>query len=120
MKTSIDILKEHFEQLKQAVPEIYAKTDASLQPTRDQKLFEMIKKTLSIIEAVYFQNKEMFTNTRAEEYSKIVAELKDMGYNYLPNDELIEKAAAAALMKAKLPMEKAKGRREGGESKQAM
>ncbi len=121
MKTSTDILREHFEQLKRTIPEVYAKAAAPKEETREDRLFEMLKKTLSIIEAVYFQNREAFTMTRAEEYSKIVKELQDLGFGYKANEELLEKAAASALMKAKLPMEKAKGPgRNEDSSKQAM
>jgi len=120
MKTSTDILREHFEQLKNAVPEIYAASEKSPEVTQDQKLFEVVKRTLRIIEAVYFQNKEMFTVTRADEYQRIVSDLKDLGYSYVANEELLEKAATAALMKSKLPMEKAGGKSAGSSSKEAV
>ncbi len=119
MKTATEILKEHFEELKKAVPEIYAKSAIRPETTKDQQLFEVVKKTLQIIEAVYFQNREMFTATRAEEYSKIVKELEALGYSYGANAELLEKATAAALMRAKLPMEKAKGTKPSSD-RQAM
>ncbi len=119
MKTATDILREHFEELKKTVPEIYAKSDVIPETTKDQKLFELVKRTLRIIEAVYFQNREMFTTTRAEEYSKIINELKALGFTYVANEELLEKAAAAALIKAKMPMEKAKGKNLS-DSKKAM
>ena len=121
MKTSTDILREHFEQLKKTIPEVYAQAATPKEETREDKLFEMLKKTLSIIEAVYFQNRDAFTMTRAEEYAKIVKELKEMGFGYRANEELLEKVAASALMKAKLPMEKAKGQiRTEDSSKRAM
>jgi len=116
MKTATDILKEHFEQLKNAVPEIYAQSNIQPELTKDEQLFEIVKRTLRIIEAVYFQNKDMFTVTRAEEYQKIISELQEIGYSYVANQELMEKAATAAIMQAKLPMEKAKGQKPADQS----
>ncbi len=109
MKTSTEILREHFEELKKSVPEVYAQNAAPPEETKEDKLYALIRKTLNIIEAVYFQSKENFTFTRAEEYDKVVRELQDLGFSYEANRELLEKATAAALLRAKLPMEKATG-----------
>lgn len=117
MKTSTEILREHFEQLKKTVPEVYAKSAIPPVQTQEDKLFEVVKKTLSIIEAVYFQNREAFTLTRAEEYTKVIQDLEQLGFSYKGNEELLEKAAAVALMKTKLPMEKATGKSSSDESK---
>ncbi|MBV6645402.1 MAG: hypothetical protein KI790_08125 [Cyclobacteriaceae bacterium] len=106
-KTASEILKEHFEQLQKAVPEAYNPTEKV--ETQEDKLFTLIKRTLFIVEAVYFQSKDMFPPTRMEEYMSIISELKELGFDYHGNEELVEKAAAAAIMSAKLPMEKAKG-----------
>ena len=113
MKTSTDILREHFEELKKTVPEVYAKNATPPEETTEDKLYALIRKTLNIIEAVYFQSKENFTLTRAEEYEKVVSELKALGFSYEANRELLEKSATAALMKAKLPMAKATGAATG-------
>lgn len=109
MKTSTEILREHFEELKKSVPEVYAQNAAPPEETKEDKMFELIRKTLNIIEAVYFTSKENFTFTRAEEYNKVIQELKEMGFSYEANRELLEKATTATLMHAKLPMEKATG-----------
>lgn len=109
MKTSTEILREHFEELKKSVPEVYAQNATPPEETKEDKLYALIRKTLNIIEAVYFQSKENFTFTRAEEYDKVVKELQELGFSYEANRELLEKSATAALMRAKLPMEKATG-----------
>lgn len=109
IKTSTEILREHFEELKKSVPEVYAQNAAPPAETNEDKLYALIRKTLNIIEAVYFQSKENFTFTRAEEYDKVIKELQDLGFSYEANRELLEKSATAALMRAKLPMEKATG-----------
>ena len=109
MKTPTEILREHFEELKKSVPEVYAQNATPPEETKADKLYALIRKTLNIIEAVYFQSKENFTFTRAEEYDKVIRELQDLGFSYEANTELLEKATTAALMRAKLPMEKAKG-----------
>lgn len=109
IKTSTEILREHFEELKKSVPEVYAQNATPPAETNEDKLYALIRKTLNIIEAVYFQSKENFTFTRAEEYDKVIKELQDLGFSYEANRELLEKSATAALMRAKLPMEKATG-----------
>ncbi len=109
-----EILKSHFEKMKEVIPEVYE--DKSPDETREAKLFALMKRTLSIIDAVYFQNRDMFTVARIEEYGKILEELKILGFDYHGNTELIEKAAAATIMNAKKPMEKAKGKTDKEES----
>ncbi|MFY0686081.1 MAG: hypothetical protein JXQ90_02900 [Cyclobacteriaceae bacterium] len=100
-----DILKSHFDRLKEIVPEIYQhEIDTS---SKEEQLFSLLKRSLGVIEAVYFQNKEMFTPARVDEYSKLIAEMKSLGFSYVANKELMEKAAAAAIMTQKLPMAKA-------------
>ncbi len=116
--TASDILKSHFEKMKEVIPEVY---ESQQDETHEEKLFGLMKRTLTIIEAVYFQNRDMFTVARVEEYGKIVEELKALGFDYHGNEELINKAAAAAIMNAKKPMEKAKGKKEEDQSsKKAM
>ena len=116
--TASGILKSHFEKMKEVIPEVYeAKTDES----HEEKLFGLMKRTLTIIEAVYFQNRDMFTLARVEEYGKIIEDLKTLGFDYHGNEELINKAAGAAIMNAKKPMEKAKGpKAKDQSSKKAM
>lgn len=122
-KSTTEILREHFEQLKKSIPEVYEASTKN-DETKEDKLFDLLRKSLTVIEAVYFQNSEMFTASRAEEYASIIAELKVMGYSYKGNQELIDKAARAAILSAKKPMEKAKGKKEtsasGSSSRQAM
>jgi hypothetical protein len=103
-----DILKSHFEKLKEVIPSMYEEVSGN--ESEEEKLFDLLKRSLTIVEAVYFQNREMFTLARMEEYGKIIEELAALGYDYHGNKELMEKAAAAAIMNAKLPMEKAKGK----------
>ncbi len=102
-----EVLKEHFEKMKEVIPEVYE--SKSTDETNEQKLFDLMKRTLTIVEAVYFQNRETFNLSRVEEYAHVIDELEKMGYSYQGNRELLEKAATATIMGAKLPMEKAKG-----------
>ncbi len=113
--TSTELLRQHFEKLKNSIPEVYEKS-AHVDETNEDKMFAIIKRSLSIIEAVYFQNSEMFTASRAEEYALIIADLKKLEYNYTGNVELLNKATKAAILSAKLPMEKAKGNKEKSSS----
>ena len=107
-RASSDLLKSHFDRLKEIIPEVYDSKPTEAE-YREEKLFGLMKRSLSIIEAVYFQNRDLFTLARAEEYNKLIEELNDLGFSYLANEELLEKAAAATIMGGKLPMEKAKG-----------
>lgn len=109
------ILSEHFERLKELVPEVYSQQIVKEEEPESTKLFGMLKKTLGIIEAVYLQNRDMFNQARVEEYGKIIEELKALGYEYRGNDELLDKAANQLIMAAKKPMEKAKGSKKGNE-----
>ncbi len=103
------VLSEHFERLKELMPDVYAKHFKEERETRNQKLFRMLKHSLGVIEAVYLQNSDNFSMSKAEEYSKIIEELKDLGYSYTGQPELISLAAKFIIMKAKKPMEKATG-----------
>jgi len=103
------VLSEHFERLKELLPDVYAKHFKEERETKNQKLFRMLKHSLGVIEAVYLQNSDNFSLSKAEEYSKIIDELKSLGYSYSGQPELLNKAANFMIMKAKKPMEKAKG-----------
>ncbi len=102
-------LSEHFEKLKELLPEVYAKHFKEERETKNQKLFRMLKHSLGVIEAVYLQNSEGFSMSKAEEYAKIIDELKELGYAYNGHHELLNMAANFMIMKSKKPMEKAMG-----------
>ena len=103
------VLNEHFERLKELLPDVYSKHFREERETKNQKLFRMLKHSLGVIEAVYLQNSENFSLSKAEEYSKIIEELRSLGYAYTGHPELLNKAANFMIMRAKKPMEKAKG-----------
>ena len=103
------VLSEHFERLKELLPDVYAKHFREERETKNQRLFRMLKHSLGVIEAVYLQNSDSFSLSKAEEYSKIIEELRTLGYAYSGHPELLNKAANFMIMKAKKPMEKAKG-----------
>ncbi|MEO9484774.1 MAG: hypothetical protein ABJG47_15045 [Ekhidna sp.] len=103
------VLSEHFERLKELMPDVYAKHFREEKETKNQKLFRMLKHSLGVIEAVYLQNNDDFSLSKAEEYSKIIEELKELGYSYSGQPELMNLATQFMIMKAKKPMEKAKG-----------
>ena len=83
-------LSEHFEKLKELLPEVYAKHFKEERETKNQKLFRMLKHSLGVIEAVYLQNSEGFSMSKAEEYAKIIDELKELGYAYNGHHEFVE------------------------------
>ncbi|MFK7953026.1 MAG: hypothetical protein AB8B73_09285 [Ekhidna sp.] len=101
------VLSEHFERLKQLLPDVYSKHFEEEKETKDQRLFRMLKHSLGVIEAVYLQDSDNFSFWKAEEYSNIIEELKELGYDYQGQHELIGKAARFMIMKSKKPMEKA-------------
>ncbi|WP_370086791.1 hypothetical protein [Ekhidna sp.] len=103
------VLSEHFDRLKELMPDVYAKHFREERETKNQKLFRMLKHSLGVIEAVYLQNSDNFSFSKAEEYSKIIEELKELGYSYSGQPELLGMAAKFMIMKAKKPMKKAKG-----------
>lgn len=103
------VLSEHFEKLKTLLPEVYAKHFKEERESKNQKLFRMLKSSLGVIEAVYLQNSESFSLSKAEEYAKIIDELKSLGFSYNGHHELLNMAANFMLMKAKKPMQKAQG-----------
>lgn len=115
------VLSEHFERLKELMPDVYAKHFKEERETKNQKLFRMLKHSLGVIEAVYLQNSDNFSLSKAEEYSKIIEELEELGYSYSGQPELLNKAAKFMIMKSKKPMMKAKGPvKKGGIGRQAM
>lgn len=103
------VLNDHFEKLKTLLPEVYSKHFKEEKETKNHKLFRMLKNSLGVIEAVYLQNSETFSLSKAEEYAKIIDELKSLGYSYNGHHELLNKAASFMILKAKKPMAKAKG-----------
>lgn len=103
------VLSDHFEKLKTLLPEVYSKHFKEEKETKNHKLFRMLKNSLGVIEAVYLQNGDSFSLSKAEEYAKIIDELKSLGYAYNGHHELLSKAANFMILKAKKPMEKAKG-----------
>jgi len=102
MKNSV--LKDHFEKLRELVPEVYSKKNNY---TEREHLYDLLKKSLSVIEAVYLQNQDSFGKSSIAEYGKIVYELELMQYDYEGNDDLLSTAAAQILMQSKKPMKKA-------------
>jgi hypothetical protein len=122
LDSTTDILRAHFEKLKETLPKVY-ESSIHEEETTEGKLFDLLKRSLTVIEAVYFQNSDMFTVSRAEEYKNIIDELRTMGFDYSGNQDLLSKASAAAIIGAKLPMEKAKGKtksEKSGSSRKAM
>ena len=103
------VLNEHFEKLKELLPDVYAKHFKEERETKNQKLFRMLKHSLGVIEAVYLQNNDSFSLSKVEEYAKIIDELKSLGYSYAGHPDLLGKAADFMILKAKKPMRKAKG-----------
>ena len=115
------VLSEHFNRLKELMPDVYAKHFKEERETKNQKLFRMLKHSLGVIEAVYLQNSDNFSLSKAEEYSKIIEELKELGYSYSGQPELMNMATKFMIMKAKKPMEKAKGKvQKPGEDRKAV
>jgi len=98
-------LKAHFERLRELVPEVYSKKNDDY--AERERLYDLLKKSLGIIEAVYLQNQDSFGKSSIAEYGKIVYELELMQYDYEGNDDLLSSAAAQILMQSKKPMKKA-------------
>jgi hypothetical protein len=108
---SSEVLKSHFEKMKQILPEVYGRGPAKA-PVVEERLLDLLKKSLSVIEAVYLQDQDLFSTAKLEQYHQIIQELKALGFDYQGNQQLMEKAAAAVILQSKLPMEKAKGKRK--------
>lgn len=105
MKEKNPSLKEHFDKLKELVPEVYSKKNDLY--SEKERLYDLLKKSLGVIEAVYLQNQETFGKSSIAEYGKIIYELELMNFDYEGNDELLSSAAAQILMQSKKPMKKA-------------
>lgn len=106
-------LEEHFEKLKEILPELYHPINR-LPRNISEKLYSLLKSSLSIIEAVYLQHPESFSTARVEAYATIIADLKKLGITYRGNEELLSKAASHLIMQSKMPMERAGRRKKGG------
>lgn len=107
-------LEEHFEKLKQVLPELYHPINR-LPRNISEKLYSLLKSSLTIIEALYLQHPESFSAVKVETYAQIISELKSMGITYRGNEELLSKAASQIIMKSKMPMKRA-GRRSQGDN----
>jgi hypothetical protein len=102
---STEALKAHIELLKSTIPQSFEKP--LLPETREDKMYKLMRKSLSVIEAVYFQNSEMFTSARMEAYHEIIESLNDLGFDYIAHPELLKKYTTVAFVNAKMPMKKA-------------
>lgn len=109
MKSSNELLADHFDRLKTLVPELYLREPNENSTTTSDHMYRLLKRTLGIVEAIYLKNTEGFNPARLEEYAKVITELKSMGYAYEGPEELMENATNNLLLKAKKPMRKAKG-----------
>lgn len=109
MNQKNQVLSEHFERLKELIPEVYSREQPQEADPQTTRLYDLLKRSLGIIEAVYLQDREMFHTARVEEYGKIIQALKALGYEYHGNEELIAKAAGQLIRAEKKPMVKAKG-----------
>ncbi len=98
-------LKAHFDKLRELVPEVYSKKNDQF--AEKERLYDLLKKSLGVIEAVYLQNEETFGKSSIAEYGKIIYALELMGYHYEGNDDLLSSAAAQILMQSKKPMKRA-------------
>ena len=99
-------LEEHFDKLKEILPEVYQPKD-EIPASVGDRLFTLLKNSLGVIEAVYLQSPENFSTARLDAYSAIVTELKELGLDYHGNEEILNKAANRLIIQAKKPMEKA-------------
>lgn len=108
------ILAEHFERLKELLPEVYTKPERL---SKADKLYKLLKNSLGVIEAVYLQNPEMFHSARVEAYADIIQEVKKLGYTYQANPEIMDKAASQLIIQAKKPMQKVGREKDQGSRK---
>jgi len=99
-------LIDHFERLKAILPEVYLPVKNDPKYTNDT-MFSLLKNSLGVIEAVYLQSPESFSNTQLDVYSNIISQMEEMGIEYKGNKEILNKAANQLIMQAKKPMEKA-------------
>ncbi len=107
-------LEEHFEKLKEILPELYHPINR-LPRNISEKLYSLLKSSLSVIEAVYLQHPESFSTAKVDAYASIVSDLKQLGITYRGNDELLSKAAGQFIMQTKMPMQRAGKRKKSGE-----
>lgn len=115
-------LSEHFERLRALVPDLYKEGENIANHATEEHLYELLKKSLGIVEAIFLQQAESFSDASMMQYGKIVEELKAMGFDYYGQKDLIDRAASKLIMQSKLPMEKAKGarKRSSGDNRKAM
>ena len=100
-------LDDYFQQLKDSIPSSDQRF-VPKKPALSDKLVDLIRKSLTVIEAVYLQNPEMFPLARVEEYHRLIDELHALGFDYNAHRSLIERAATGAILSARLPMKKAR------------
>ncbi|MEQ9229590.1 MAG: hypothetical protein RIF46_02840, partial [Cyclobacteriaceae bacterium] len=60
-------LEEHFEKLKEILPELYHPINR-LPRNISEKLYSLLKSSLSVIEAVYLQHPESFSAAKVDAY----------------------------------------------------
>lgn len=119
MNQKNSILSEHFERLKELIPEVYTSQPA-VEGEIDKELLSLLRKSLNVIEAIYLQNGHKLNLRSTEEYGEIIQQLNNLGYTYEGNEELMQKAANQLLIDGKKPMQKAKGGRKSNEQRKAM
>ena len=109
-------LEEHFDKLKEILPELYHPIN-KLPRNISEKLYGLLKNSLSIIEAVYLQNPDSFSSAKVDAYSEIISDLRKLGIIYRGNEDILSKAASQLLSDSKMPMERAGLRKQVEQSK---
>lgn len=109
MKRKKLTLSDHFEKLREIIPEVYTHPSLQEETAERNPLFKVVKRTLSIIEVLYLQNNDALRPATVEEYAHIISDLKALGYDYRGNEALLDRAAGNLIMQAKMPMKKARG-----------
>ncbi len=111
------ILAEHFERLKELLPDVYTKPERI---SKADKLYKLLKNSLGIIEAVYLQNPEMFHSARVEAYADIIQDVARLGYAYKANPDIMNMAASQLIIQSKKPMQKVGNKKKVVNSRQAV
>lgn len=94
------------EKLQQLLPDVYAK-HLEVESQKSEELYQMLKRSLGVIEVMYMENSQQVSFTKAEIYAGLIRRMQSLGFDYEGNSELLEKASKHSVLKDKKPMQKA-------------
>ena len=120
MKSNYELtLKGYFEELRESVNKNYSAPIENSAVLVVPRLLNLVKKAVGTIEEVYEKDANLLHKDNAFDYHEMIQILNEQGINYSGNVKILELTEQSKTFEIeKLPMQKATGKKKGGETQQ--